>query len=50
MVSAHTTHGRKSAVLYLQFDGYHFWQEAIYLRLENGIYEANGPNVPINQE
>ena len=24
VASAHTTHGRKSAVLYLRFDGHHF--------------------------
>ena len=26
-----TTHGRKSAVLYLRFDGHHFWQEVVYI-------------------
>ena len=25
-----TTHGQKWAILYLRFDGHHFWQEAIY--------------------
>ena len=26
MASVHTTHGRKSAILYLQFDSHHFWK------------------------
>ena len=41
VMSTHTTHGRKSAVLYLWFDGHHFWQEDTY-SFKNGICEAEG--------
>ena len=37
----HTTHGPKSAILYLRFDGHHFWQEAIY-SFKRRICEAEG--------
>ena len=45
VASAHTTHGRKSAILYPQFDGHHFWQEAIY-SFKGGICEAEGLMCP----
>ena len=45
VASVHTTCGRKLAVLYLWFDGYYFWQEAIY-SFKHGICEAEGLMCP----
>ena len=41
VMSTHTTHGQKLAVLFLQLDGHHFWQEATY-SFKLGICEAEG--------
>jgi len=38
VASARTTHGRKSAVSYLRFDGHHLGEEAIY-SFKHGICE-----------
>ena len=48
VASAHTTRGQKSAVLYLHFDGHHFWQEATY-SFKHGICEAEGLMCPLTK-
>ena len=45
VASTHTTCGQKSAILYLWFDGHHFWQEAIY-SFKRGICEVEGLMCP----